>query len=165
MVIEAKNARDCLFNRLKAVFAADVFGALYDGANAPNVYKGLPLNEPPFYVSVDDTIDTIETAGAASMGHAEVKFTISIWAQVVQRDRAKTADTLLAYLDVIFAAILADQQLNGAVDNSFPNVTVAGIAADDSKRYLGAASVEVECTCGSVCPAEIREAVENANGN
>ena len=73
------------------------------------------------------------------------------------------ANTLLAYVDAVFKAVLADQRLNGAVDNSFPEIETAGTSADSSKRYTAAASVAVECHVFSQCPAELMEVVNESN--
>lgn len=164
MVIPAIQARNELHKRLVAVFSEDNFTSLCE-AKVPNVYLGFPTNEPPFYVAVDEIIDTATTDGSASMGHAKVSFELNVFLCAVHRDLTTAADTLLAYIDVLFSAILADQSLNYSVDNSFPQITTAGTAADSSKRYIAAANVSVTCEIGSVCPARIKEIVNDANSN
>ena len=159
------NAREVLFGRLKAVFSEETFEGLYPGTQAPKVYRGFPVSEPPFYAAVDEIVDAAETSGAASMGHAELRFTLRVWLFARHTDLKTASDSLLSYADAVIKAVLADQRLNMAVDNSFPRIETAGTAADSSKRYIAAASIAIECTVFSQCPAEIMEAVDAANGN
>lgn len=156
------DARDVLAKRLEAIFGSEAFGELYE-VTAPKVYTGFPVNEPPFYVAVDEVVDTAETDGAVTMGHAKWDFTITVWAFAQHKEQKTVADTLLSYTDAIFKAVLADPQLNMTVDNSFPSIETAGTAADSSKRYMGAASVSVRCTVYSKCPAELIALVDAAN--
>lgn len=165
MVIPAAEARDVLHKRLEAVFGEEAFGSLYPGVKAPKVTLGFPVNEPPFYVAVDEIADTVSTGGAASMGHAEVSFDLNVWLCASHKDLKTAADSLIAYEDAIFAAVLADQRLNLTVDNAFPSIRNAGTGADSSKRYVAAANVAVACTVGSCCPAQIKEIVDAANRN
>lgn len=154
-------ARDALVSRLEAVFGA--FGTLYPGVQEPKVYKGFPVDEPPFYVAVDEIVDTMETSGAASMGHARIDFTIHVWCFARHTKLETAADTLLAYVDAVFKSVLADQRLNGTIDNSFPSIESAGTAADSSKRYVAAAAISVQCHVFSQCPAELMEVVNASN--
>lgn len=158
----AAKARDVLHRRLEAVFASERFGELY-GAAVPKVFLGFPKNEPPFYVAVDEICDTATTDGAASMGHAEVRFSLGVWVAASHRDLKTASDAVLSYADAIFASVLADPQLNMSVDNSYPRITSAGTAADDSKRYIAAMNIAIDCSVFSACPAEIKEAVDAAN--
>lgn len=152
-------ARDELRRRLEAVFGSEAFAELYPGVQAPKVFTGFPVNEPPFYVAVDEIVDTAATSGAASMGHARIDFTVRVWCFARHTSLETASDALLAYVDAVFKSVLADQRLRGTVDNSFPEVETAGTSADSSKRYAAAASVAVACSVFSQCPAEIMEAV------
>lgn len=154
-------ARDNLAKRLKAVFGA--FETLYPGVQAPKVYTGFPVEEPPFYVAVDEIADTAASSGAASMGHARIDFTIHVWCFARHMKQQVAADTLMAYVDAVFKAVLADQRLNMAVDNSFPEIEAAGTSTDSSKRYMAAASIGVACSVFSQCPAELMEVVNASN--
>lgn len=163
MVDAARNARDALLKRLEAVFAPEVFEEVCPGVKAPSVFQGIPVNEPPFYVAVDDVPDSIGTQGAVTNGHAAVSFSAHVWVQASMKDRKKASDTLIAYMFVALAAVLADQSLDMSVDNAFPSVSLAGVAADDSRRYLAAGCVDIECETWSACPAKVMEAVNAAN--
>lgn len=154
-------ARDVLARRLKAVFSA--FGTLYPGIQAPKVYTGFPVEEPPFYVAVDEIADTAASSGAASMGHARIDFTIHVWCFAKHMRQETAADTLMAYVDAVFKAVLADQRLDMTVDNSFPEIEAAGTSADSSKRYTAAASVGVACSVFSQCPADLMAVVMASN--
>lgn len=156
-------ARDVIEHRLRAVFAPEAFEALYPGAKPPKVSLGFPVTEPPFYAAVDEIVDTAETSGAASMGHAEIDYTIRIWLCAQHADLRTASDTLLAYIDAVFGAIMADPQLCGAADNAFTAVENAGTAADSSKRYIAAASVAVQCQRWSACPAPLAAIVAGDN--
>ena len=156
-------ARDTIRDRLEAVFGSEAFAELYPGVQAPKVYQGFPVNEPPFYVAVDEIVDTAETTGSATMGHAQVDFVLHVWCLARHTSQAAAADTLLAYVDATFKAVLADQRLNMAVDNSFPEVEAAGTSADSSKRYIAAASIAVRCQVYSQCPASLMEVVNQSN--
>lgn len=158
------DARDVLKNRLEAVFAEETFGELYPGIQAPKVYRGFPVEEPPFYVAVDEIIDTAQSSGAASMGHARIDFTLRVWCFARHVKQEVAADTLLSYVDAVFMAVLADQRLSMTVDNGFPEIETAGTAADGSKRYAAAASIAVQCHVFSQCPARIMEVVNASNG-
>ena len=155
--------RDVLKNRLEKVFSPETFGVLYPGVRAPKVYKGFPTNEPPFYVAVDEIVDEARTSGGASMGHAQIDFTIHVWCFAQHASLETASDTLLSYVDAVFKSVVADQRLNLTVDNSFPSVETAGTSADSSKRYVAAASVAVACSVYSQCPSEILEVVNAAN--
>ncbi len=162
-MVTFSQARNVLRNRLAAVFAAEAFGNLYPDVQAPKVYQGFPVDEPPFYVAVDEIVDTAQSSGAASMGHARIDFTVHVWCFARHSKQEVAADTLMAYVDAVFKAVLADQRLNMAVDNSFPEIETAGTAADSSKRYTAAASVAVQCHVFSQCPAELMEVVNASN--
>ena len=162
MVTQWTRARDVLKHRLDAVFG-DSFSPLYEGIQAPRVYLGFPVTEPPFYAAVDEIVDTAETGGAVSMGHDTVNFTIRVWLCAQHTDLKTASDALLAYIDAVFGSIMADPQLNMSVDNSFPSIEAAGTAADSSKRYIAAASVAVACSAWSACPASLAEAVAQSN--
>ncbi len=164
MVIPAAEARDALHRRLEAVFG-EAFASLCPGVRAPKVYLGFPANEPPFYVAVDELVDTASTSGAASMGHARVDLTLRVFLFAKHRELMEAADTLLAYMDAVFASVLADQRLDRTVDNAMPSVESAGTAAGSDKRYMAAASVAIGCQVGSACPARIMEVVREANRN
>lgn len=155
-------ARDVLKNRLDAVFGSSAFVDLY-GCTVPQVYQGFPLNEPPFYVAVDEIIDTASSQGAATMGHAQLDFTLRVWALAQHADLKTAADCLLSYIDVIFNSVLADQQLKHTVDNCFPQIETAGTAADSKGYYIAAASIAVKCSVFSVCPCEILEVIHESN--
>lgn len=161
MVIPAQQARDELFKRLGLVFG-DSFESFYK-TQKPDVFLGNPVNEPPFYVSVDEIIDTASTDGAASMGHAKVSFELNVFLCAINRDLITASNTLLTYIDAVFASVLADQTLNSNVDNAFPRINSAGTAADSSKRYIAAANVVISCEVGSACPAYIRELINGTN--
>lgn len=163
MIMNAAMARDVLHKRLEAVFTPEVFGALYPGAKVPKVFLGFPVTEPPFYAAVDEIADAAETRGAVTMGHDEVVFTLRVWLCAQHTDLKTASDALLAYIDAVFGAIMADPQLNMSVDNSFPSIEAAGTAADSSKRYIAAASVAISCSAWSVCPASLAEAVAQSN--
>ena len=152
-------ARDQLHERVDRLFASSAFMELYPGIQAPKVYKGFPVNEPPFYVAVDEIVDTAATSGAVSMGHAQLDFTVRVWCFARHTSQETAADTLLAYVDAVFKAVLADHTLGTTVDNSFPSIETAGTSADGSKRYLAAAAVAVQCSVFSKCPASIKEAI------
>ena len=152
-------ARDEVQRRMEAVFAPEAFGELYPGVQAPKVYRGFPVNEPPFYCAVDEIVDSARTSGAASMGHAEYRFTVHVWLFAQHSSQVTAADALLAYTDAVFASVLADHTLKGAVDNALPSVETAGTAADGSKRYTAAAAVAIECAVFSQCPAKMKEIV------
>lgn len=161
-MVSFMQARDVLKARLDAVFSV-AFPQLYPAVQAPKVYQGFPTSEPPFYVAVDEIVDTAQSSGAASMGHARIDFTIHVWCFARHTSQEVAADTLLSYTDAVFKAVLADQRLNGAVDNCFPEIENAGTSADSSKRYVAAASVAVNCHVFSQCPAEIMEVVNASN--
>lgn len=157
-------ARDEVLRRLRAVFAEAAFAGLFPGVQAPKVFFGFPVNEPPFYAAVDEITDTARTSGAASMGHAEYAFTVRVWLFARHADLRTASDALLAYIDAVFGAVLADHTLGGAVDNAMPSVETAGTAADSSKRYAAAASVAIECRVFSKCPARMKEIVNASQG-
>lgn len=152
-------AREEVQRRMQAVFAPGTFADLYPGVQAPKVFRGFPVNEPPFYAAVDEIVDSARTSGAASMGHAQYDFTVHVWLFAQHRDQVTAADTLLAYIDAVFASVLADHTLRGTVDNCFPSVETCGTAADSSKRYTAAAAIAIECAVFSQCPARLKEVV------
>ena len=163
MAVSFIQARDVLKARLEAVFASSAFATLYPAVQAPKVYQGFPVNEPPFYVAVDEIVDTASSSGSATMGHARIDFIIRVWCFARHTNQETAANTLLAYEDAVFKSVLADQQLNFSVDNSFPEIETAGTTADSSKRYTAAASIAVNCHVFSQCPAELMEVVNESN--
>ena len=150
-------ARDELFRRLQAV--SEAFGTLYPDVQPPRVFLGFPANEPPFYIVVDEIVDIAKTSGGASMGHAQLEFTLNVWCCAQHSRQETAADTLLAYVDAVFNAVLADHTMNGTVDNSMPIVESAGTAADSSKRYIAAAALGVECQVFAMCPHALADVV------
>lgn len=165
MVIPAIAARDVLKTRLEAVFSPNVIAEVYPDAKVPNVFLGYPVNEPPCYVAVDEIVDTAQTSGAATMGHAQISFTLNVWLFARNSILETAANTLLCYIDAVFAAVLADQRLDFTVDNAFPKVLTAGTSADSSKYYIAAASVAIECSIYSQCPKKLQEVVHATNSN
>lgn len=150
-------ARDELHRRLRAV--ADAFGTLYPDVQKPTVYAGFPVNEPPFYIAVDDAVDTATTDGKATNGHATYEFVVHVLCFARHASRETASNALLSYVDAVFGAVMADQRLKGAVDNSFPSVETAGTSADNSKYHMAAASVAVRCAVFAKCPQAFREVV------
>lgn len=163
MVTDYVKARNVLKARLEAIYSSPAFADLYPGAKEPRVFLGFPATEPPFYVAVDEIVDAAETGGAVSMGHAEVTFTLHAWMCAQHTSLETASDTLLAYIDAAFGAVMADPQLCGSVDNAFCRIDTAGTAADSSKRYIAAASIGVECAVYSQCPAAVAQAVASSN--
>lgn len=163
MAVSFIDARDVLKSRLEAVFASSAFASLYPDVQAPKVYQGFPVNEPPFYVAVDEIADTASSNGAATMGHARIDFVIRVWCFARHTNQETAADTLNSYVDAVFKSVLADQRLNFTVDNSFPEIDAAGTSADSSKRYMASAAIAVNCQVFSQCPAELMEVVNESN--
>lgn len=164
MVVDYTGARDVLHSRLQAIFDPERFAELYPGtAQAPRVYLGFPVTEPPFYAAVDEIIDSADATGGASMGHQTVTFQLHVWLCAQHSSLKEASDALLAYTDAVFGAVIADPQLNRTVDNSFAAIETAGTAADPSKRYVAAASVSVTCTVYAACPAGLMAAVRADN--
>lgn len=165
MVISAIAARDVLKTRLEAVFSPSVMSEVYPDAKVPTVFLGYPVNEPPCYVAVDEIVDEARTSGAATMGHAQVDFTLNVWLYARNASLETAANTLLCYIDAVFGAVLADQRLDYTVENAFPKIKAAGTAADSSKYYMAAASVAVDCSIYSQCPKKLQEVVHATNSN
>lgn len=151
-------ARDELNRRLAKV--ADGWGDLYPGVQAPAVFKGFPASEPPFYIAVDDVVTAASTDGKSTTGHATYEFTLRVLCFARHADRERASNAVMSYVDSVFGAVMADQRLGGAVDNSFPSVDSAGTSPDSSKYWMAAASVEVRCTVFAKCPREFREVVK-----
>lgn len=164
MVTDYIRARNVLKRRLEDVFSGEVFPELYPGAKEPRVYLGFPATEPPFYAAVDEIVEAAATSGGVSMGHAQVDFTLHVWLCAQHTSLETASDTLLAYVDAVIGATMADPQLCGTVDNAFPSLETAGTAADSSRRYIAAASVAVNCSVYSACPAQLAQAVAASNG-
>ena len=163
MVTDYIRARNVLKQRLEAVFAPETFSAIYgEAAKAPKVFLGFPASEPPFYAAVDEIVDA-STGGGATMGHAQVDFTLHVWLCAQHTSLETASDALLTYIDALFGSVMADPQLCNAVENAFPSIETAGTAADSSKRYIAAASVAVQCTVWSACPAQLASAVAASN--
>ena len=150
-------ARDELHRRLSAVVEA--FGKLYPGVQAPTCFLGFPANEPPFYVAVDEIVDTATTTGKATTGHGTLEFALHVLCFARHSSRETAANTLLAYVDAVFNAVMADQRLKMTVDNSFPEVEQAGVSADSSKYCMAAAMVGVRCTVFAKCPDSFKEVI------
>lgn len=151
-----ESARDALFERLAAVFAS----AELDVGIRPKVTKGFPVSQPRAYVAVDEVCDTAATRGAVSCGHDEVEFTIHVWAFAEHADRAKACNAVLGYVWTIFCAVLADRMLERTVGFATPSVRDASTAANGSKRFIAAATIDVTCTIGSTCPAWMKEVID-----
>lgn len=162
-MVDIKAARNNLYERTKAVFSDECFGSLFPGMTVPDVFLGFPVNEPPFYIAVDEIPEGITADPAASMGHAEVTFELGIWLCTSNRDLLTVADSLIDYECTIIDAICADQTLGRTVDNAFPRVSDTGTAANSSKRYIGAANITVTCSKFSNCPNQIKESVDAVN--
>ena len=164
MVTNFIRARNVLERRLDAVFNPETFDVLYPEAEqAPKTFVGFPTSEPPFYAAVDEVIDTASTAGASTIGQDTVTFTINVWLCAQHTRLSVAADTLLCYIDALFASIMADPSLNGTVENSFPRLESSGTAADSSKRHIAAAVVAIECQVWTGCHPLIAVAVESSN--
>ena len=139
---------------------AEAFGELYPGVQAPKVYDGFPTSEPPFYIAVDSIVDTATMSGRAVPGAGQLDFTIHVLCFARHADLATASATLLAYVDAVFNAVMADQRLARSVDTAFTSIEASGVAPDSSKYHMAAASVGVQCTVFSKCPQEFREVVK-----
>lgn len=159
MVDPFTHARDELKRKLEKLFSQEVYSKLYS-YEVPKISDGFPVNEPPYYVAIDEIVDTAQTTGAATIGHAEISFDLNVYVCAHHADLMTAANTLMSYISVIFDGQLADHTLNRAVDNSTVSITTAGTASDSSKRYLAAAQIAINCTIFSRCPKEIKEAVD-----
>lgn len=146
-----------IFRRVGAVCAS--FGSLYPGVPEPRAFDGFPVNEPPFYIAVDDVVDTAEVSGGATTGAGRLEFTVHVMCFARHADRKTCSEALLCYVDAVFNAVMADQRLRMSVDTCFPTVEAAGVSADNSKRHMAAASVGVRCTVFSKCPERFLEVV------
>lgn len=157
-MVTFKAARDELYRRMAKV--AEGFGELYPGVQAPKVFDGFPTSEPPFYIAVDSIVDTADMGGKAVPGAGQLDFTIHVLCFARHADLATASATLLAYVDAVFNAVMADQRLAMSVDNSFPSVEAAGTSPDSSKYHMAAASVGVQCSVFAKCPQKFREVVQ-----
>lgn len=157
-MVTFKAARDELYRRMAKV--AEGFGELYPGVQAPKVYDGFPTSEPPFYIAVDSIVDTATMGGRAVPGAGQLDFTVHVMCFARHSDQATASATLLAYVDAVFNAVMADQRLRMTVDNSFPSIEAAGVSGDSSKYHMAAASVGVQCSVFAKCPQKFREVVQ-----
>lgn len=156
-MVRFSEARDELYRRLSAVGAS--FGELYPGVQAPKVCKGAPANEPPFYIAVSEAMASATAEGQSTTGNGRWEFTLEVMCFARHASQEEASDALMAYVDAVFNAVMADQRLKGAVDNAFPSVQAVGTAPDSSKRHMAAASVAVRCSVFSVCPMRFKEVV------
>ncbi len=163
MVINPKRARDVLEARLRHVLSPEVLGR-FSSAQAPKVVLGFPTDEPPFYVAVDEVPEGIEASGGATVGHLGMSFPLRVWLFASHRRLKTASDALIDYATVAMASVLADQQLDGTVDKAVPSLSGTATGADSSRRYIAAGTLTIQCTVSSVCPAEIKEAVIESNG-
>ena len=138
---------------------AEAWEELYPGVQAPKVYDGFPASEPPFYIAVDSIVDTATMGGRATVGAGSLEFTVHVMCFARHADRATASQTLLAYVDAAFSAVMADQRLRGAVDNSFPSIEAAGTSPDSPQRHSAAAAHSVQCAGRSNSPQRFREVV------
>lgn len=164
VVIPSTAVRDVLYERLRAVFSSTAFRDLY-AVKEPAVSLGFPASEPPFYVAVDEICDTAQTSGATSTQCAGVSFTVHVWCFAEHRELKVAADTLMAYVDVVIASVVADHTLGMSVDNAMASILAAGTAANGSKRHSAAATVDITCETRSACPKEIKEVIDGIESN
>lgn len=157
-MVATQAAREELYRRLSKV--AEAFPTLYPDAIVPKVYEGFPINEPPAYFAVDEIVDTATMGAESTTGAGRMDFTVNVMCFARHVDRMKTANTLLAYIDAVFKAVMVDQRLRMSVDKSFPAVESAGTSADSSKRYIAAAAIGVKCSVFSVCPKDFKEVIQ-----
>ena len=150
-------SRDVLKERIDTLFGS--WDSLFPDVQCPKVYLGIPANEPPFYVAVDEVVDAATTEGGVTMAHDNLSWTLHVWAFSRHSSLEAASNTLLAYCYAIIGAVMADQTLCRTCDNCFAAIDSAGTAVDSSKYYQAAAVVSVQCTIFSVCPKEIRDIV------
>lgn len=150
-------ARDEMYLRMSKV--GEAFPELYPGTQQPKVFDGFPTNEPPFYIAVDSIVDTASYDGRAAPGAGQLDFTVHVMCFARHADQATAANTMLAYVDAVFGAVMADQCLRMSVDNALPIVEAAGMSPDSSKYHMAAASVGVRCTVFSKCQQRFKEVV------
>lgn len=163
MVIPQTAARDALECRLRSLFGCDAFQPLFPSAvKAPSVSIGFPVNEPPFYVAVDEIVDDLQPGSGATCGQVAIKFRLTVYACARHSDLLKAADTATSYAHAAILCVLADQTLGGSVDHAVPSITGGGTAADGDRKYIATEVVSVECDVWAMCPQEVRDAVEGA---
>lgn len=163
MVIPQIAARDALLNRLRGVLSGDAFRTLYPECECPKVTLGFPVNEPPFYVAVDEIATNVQPGKGSSFGEVQVEFVLNVWVFARKTELEAAANTAMAYADAIFASVCADQTLKGTVDLAVPSVSQGGTAADADRKYIATETVEVKCTTWSKCPHEIREVINESD--
>lgn len=162
-MVNIKGARDEIARRLTYVF--ERLGDDYFTTESPKVFTGFPVNEPPFYVSVDEVVDELRTSESATMGHAKFSFTVKVWAFAQHVKQEKAADTLLEYIQVICDSVSADFTLKNTVDSAMPNVVSCATASDSSRRYVAACEINIECEKYANCPKEIYEVINATISN
>lgn len=163
MVVPQIEARDALKKRLEGVFEPEAFGKLYPGYERPKVTLGFPVNEPPFYVAVDEIATNVQPGKGSSYGEVQIEFVLNVWVFARKTELEAAANTAIVYADAVFAAVCADQTLKGSVDLAVPSVSQGGTAADADRKYIATETVEIRCSTWSKCPHEIRELIHESD--
>lgn len=163
MVVTQIAARDVLLNRLKKIFSADIFGALYPDYVLPKVLLGFPVNDAPFYVAVDEIVTNVTSGKGSTCGEVQVSFTLNVWVFARKTSLQDASNTAMVYADAIFSAVCADQTLKGTVDYSSPNIKQGATAADADRKYIATEIIEIDCKTWSKCPHAMREAINEGD--
>ena len=153
-------SRDALARRVRAVFDEKAFGATFGDMQPPDVFDGFPVNEPPFYVAVDEMATAISTDAGATTAARGMAFSLRVWCLAKHRGLSDASDTVSAYVQQIMWMLSADHTLGMTVDAASASVDDLGTGATPDRQYIAAACVVIECKVYSMCPPkEIREAI------
>lgn len=163
MVIPQIAARDALKRRLEGVFSPEAFGCLYPDCERPRLTLGFPVNEPPFYVAVDEIVTDVQPGKGASCGEVQFDFVLRVWAFARKTGLEDAANTAMTYADAVLMAVCADQTLHGTVDHAVPSISQGGTAADADRKHIATEAVEIRCSVWARCPGEIRKVINESD--
>lgn len=131
--------RQRLLRDMRAVFAEDAFHAAYPGIPAPQVVSiGGSAERPPFEVIVRElpVLSTGSKAVSCPIPSAAMTWQIDLVCSGATVEAASLS--LIAYVDAVHQALMADSSIGGLVQQAVPSVTQLGTAYEGNGVVAGA---------------------------
>lgn len=162
MRIILDDIRQRLVRDMRAAFSEETFGVAYPGVPVPvSVSVGGSSEQPPFEVIVREVPELGTGSKAISCPVVSMVMSWQIDLVCSGADVEDASLYLIAYIDCVFQALMADPSLGGLVQNAIPSIPTLGTAYDGDGVVAGAL-VRIDMTRDWPRNKTVFEAVKSA---
>lgn len=131
--------RQRLLRDMRAVFSGDAFASAYPGVPAPMVVSvGGSAERPPFEVIVRELPEFSTGSRATSCPIPSASLTWQVDLVCSGATVEDASRSLIAYIDAVHQALMADPSLGGLVPHVIPSISQLGTAYEGNGVVAGA---------------------------